>query len=276
MKLFGRRAQDELGRTKSRRANALTLPQNASPASGAWAQLSVSDVATLIEHHIDHAPDDSASVGAACQSAITNQVPVVVCRPEQVANAAVALSGTGTQVATAIDFHRPGDPALTGTRLRSEAQSLLDAGASELALIATRERLQQAGIRSFTDDLLCLNEILAGTGARTRAVIDGREMSSPTILATATHSLNAGAQLIECGTPHGGRIRLGLLCPLRETLGPVVKLKWAPRVRTLDMLLIGLAEGADRFNGDPADILRQAQDRQHDGGIRIPQPGEDY
>jgi hypothetical protein len=41
------------------------------------------------------------------------------------------------------------------------------------------------------------------------------------------------------------------------------------------MLLIALSEGADRFNGDTVEILRQAQDRHHDG-ICIPQAGDDY
>jgi hypothetical protein len=143
VKPFGRQPRNEQGRTKPRRATALPLPQNASPSSEARGQLSVSDIAAMIEHQIDHAPDDWASVGSACQAAVVYQVPMVVCRPEQVAKAALVLTGTGTQVATAIDFHHPGDPDVTGPRLRSEAQFLFDAGASELALTATRTSERQ-------------------------------------------------------------------------------------------------------------------------------------
>lgn len=255
----------------------LALPQNTSPmANRAGAQLSPGDIGPLIEHRISAGAEDAASVAAACQPAITNQVRVVVCRPGQVASAAVALTGTGIRVVTAIDLHSSRYPAPPGPPLRSVARGLLDAGAGELSLIATSQGLRQSGIRAFADDLLCLTETCEVTGARTRAVIDGRGMSSTSILATARHCLNAGAQLIECGTLHGGRVRLALLCQLRDTLGPVVNLKWAPPVRSLDMLLICLAEGADRFNGDPAMILREAQDRQSRGGIWIPRPGHDY
>lgn len=254
----------------------LAKRQNGVSTEAVWPNLTVFDIANMIELTITGAGQDSASVEMACQPAIAHQIPVVVCRPEQVTVAAGLLSGAGPKVATILDVDHERGERFSSRWLRAKARPLVANGARELAIAATADRLQRAGGASFAENLRCLVEAMVSEGVRIRVIIDGRRMTPARVLETAAMSLEAGAHLIECGAVPCGRIRLAMLHHLRARLGAGATLKWAPVVRNLDMLLIALAEGANRFNGDPAELLRQAQARTRDSGIQIPRPGHDY
>lgn len=237
--------------------------------------LSVLDVVRLLECRICDVGSDLTSVQAACRPAIAASVPAVLCRPDQVPNTARALAGHAARIVTSVDFRNPGDPDLTGARLRLAATRLVEWGAHELGLTVTPKRIKALGLESFVDDLRQIGDVTEAVAGHSRVAIDGTLLRPEMALRIAQRSADAGVRLIQCGSV-GTRARLGLLSQLRQIVGPGMHLKWTPAVRNLDVLLIALAEGADRFEGHPGEIHRQAEIRHREGGIRVPVRGRDY
>jgi hypothetical protein len=63
---------------------------------------------------------------------------------------------------------------------------------------------------------------------------------------------------------------------MRAALPDEVTLKWTFPVRSLDCMMICLAEGVDRFNGDPESILEEAARRVARYPLVVPLRGLDY
>jgi deoxyribose-phosphate aldolase len=55
-----------------------------------------------------------------------------------------------------------------------------------------------------------------------------------------------------------------------------VPLKWRHPVRSLNVLLLCLAEGMDRFNGDVEQLLAQLREGNRAAPVQVPEPGVDY
>lgn len=236
--------------------------------------LAVADVAAVVEHRV-YAPNAGhAEVVFACSEAIDAGVPILLCRPEHVFVAAEALAGTQVRVGSAVDFHTAGLAALSGPALAAAAEQLAEDGATELGLVAGVERLAERN--RFERDVGALAGVAAQAGGRARVVINASGMAREELLAAAEASAAAGASLIHCGSWRGDRARFDLAVQVRTALDPGVLVKWTTPVRSLDVLLLGMAEGIDRFNANLDAILHQAEDRVQLGGIRIPRPGIDY
>jgi hypothetical protein len=63
---------------------------------------------------------------------------------------------------------------------------------------------------------------------------------------------------------------------MRAALPDDVSLKWTFPVRSLDSMLICIAEGVDRFNGDPEALLKSAERHTALGPLIVPVRGLDY
>jgi hypothetical protein len=106
-------------------------------------------------------------------------------------------------------------------------------------------------------------------------VVEAAGLSREELLDAARASADAGAWLIQCGSWRGDRTRFDWVVDVRAALPPDVLVKWTRPVRSLDLMLLGMAEGVDRFNADTSLIVRQARERDRAGGIRVPRPGVD-
>jgi deoxyribose-phosphate aldolase len=214
--------------------------------------------------------DDVACRG---RYAVELGLAAVICRPEHVAAAAKSVHGSQVGVCTALDFtHRT--PALPdpGT-LAEEAFCLAGAGATSIAIVVTSARLQ--------DDRFghALDAITRGAGradATSRALIDIQDMTLEQAVAAAVLARNAGASEVQVGSFTNARASFTLLREFRSALGPDVRLKWTRPVRSIDALLLGVAEGADLFNADIDLLLAEATHRQSWLPLSVPLSGHDY
>ncbi|HEV7145882.1 MAG TPA: hypothetical protein VGN48_02670, partial [Pedococcus sp.] len=87
---------------------------------------------------------------------------------------------------------------------------------------------------------------------------------------------DAGAWMVQGGSLSGKRARFSELEVLRGALPSEVIVKWMQPVRSLDAMLLCIAEGVGRFNADVEDILATAQLRAQSGPLMVPLPGWDY
>jgi deoxyribose-phosphate aldolase len=82
--------------------------------------------------------------------------------------------------------------------------------------------------------------------------------------------------MVQGGSLSGKRARFSELEVLRGALPPEVILKWMQPVRSLDAMLLCVAEGVGRFNADVEHIMATAQLRAESGPLIVPLPGWDY
>lgn len=238
--------------------------------------MSVEDVAQVLEMRV-HGPDFTAEqVSQRARQASRLGLGAVLCRPEHVRVAAEAVRGSRVEVGTAVDFHARGGPLDGLAVLTNQTKALVDRGATVIALIATQQRLAIDGGRAFAAALDAVTIAAHQRGASSRAVIDVGRMDLEQELAAATLCLDAGASLIQVGVWDGRRANFGHMRQLRSALGPRVLLKWTTPVRSIDVLLLAVAEGMDRFNGDVDSLLDEARSRAESRPMAVPLHGWDY
>jgi len=200
----------------------------------------------------------------------------VICRPEHLGAAAQAVAGTGVGVCTAVDFHTPRAPLADPCALAAETLRLAEAGATSLGLVATRQRLDVDGGRTFARALAAVTSAARSCGATSRALVDPDPSSRSQPRAAARLCADAGASLIQAGSWDGPRANFDYLRQFRTILGPDILLKWTTPVRTIDVLLLGVAEGANRFNGDVQALIQEAENRSQWLPMTVPLPRWDY
>jgi deoxyribose-phosphate aldolase len=100
---------------------------------------------------------------------------------------------------------------------------------------------------------------------------------TPDATAAACELLGAtGVWLVQGGSWAGVRTSLSRIQLMRAVLPVGIRLKWTYPVRTLDSMMICVAEGVDRFNGDPESLLKDAARRIAAGPLVVPVRGVDY
>jgi len=236
--------------------------------------LTSAELARMLELRA-HYPDlGNADVERAATDAVTDGVGALVVRPEHVPLASRVVHGSGVRVVTGVDFLQRREPLQPPVVLAKQARLLAEAGANSLALIATQQRLAD-GTR-FTDAIRAVSAAARSHGARSRVLIDVAGLTPHDVVETAVLCVHAGASVIQAGAWEGARATFNLLRPLRAAVGPDVVIKWTPEVRSVDALLLGVAEGANRFNGDIKALLQQARARGAWIPLTVPVAGVDY
>jgi deoxyribose-phosphate aldolase len=165
---------------------------------------------------------------------------------------------------------------LAATALRAEAERLVAEGATDVGVLANVERLEADRGRLFANEVTALVEVVQACGARVRVVLD-TDGQAPAATAVACELLGAtGAWLLQGGSWRGGRAGLSRIQVMRAALPNEVRLKWTLPIRTLDSMMIGIAEGVDLFNGDPKSLLEDAAHRVSARRLVVPARGVDY
>jgi deoxyribose-phosphate aldolase len=190
----------------------------------------------------------------------------VIARPEDVPTAGLYLAGTSIDVVTLPGWHDGDIDPLPTPALLAQARRLAAEGATDLGMVANVDRLSADGGRRFADDVTALVDAMRGCGARVRVVLDTDGMS-PEATAAACELLGAtGAWLVQGGSWQGAaRTGLSRIQLMRAALPDNVRLKWTFPVRSLDSMMIAIAEGVDRFNGDPEAMVSEAVRRASTG-----------
>src|SRR6476661_4093813 len=232
-------------------------------------------VAAALEHRL-HRPDiDQGQLRRGCDYAAEMGLAAVLCRPEHVATAARRLTGSGTAVVTAVAFHdstvRHHDPV----DLAAEALGLVDAGASEVALVVA-PGLDGDCLHLISEQVAAVVEAVSPE-ARTVRVLLNTTDASRELLSDCTALVGAaGVTLVQGGSFHGDRATFSQVEAMRQALPPAVLLKWTQPVRSIEMMLVCMALGVDRFNGDVPELLKSARRSSQRGPLMLPIYGVDF
>jgi deoxyribose-phosphate aldolase len=239
--------------------------------------LSIGDVAARLEHRLYISEPTRQAVHDECALAIRHGLSSVIARPEVVPTVGLHLAGTSVGVVTILGW-RDGDVEPLATKaLLAEARRLAAHGATDLGILANVERLRDDAGRRFADQVTALVDAMNTCGARVRVVLDTDGLT-PDATAAACELLGAtGAWLVQGGSWRGtARTGLSRIQLMRAALPDEIRLKWTFPVRSLDSMMICIAEGVDRFNGDPESILKDAAGRIAAGRLVVPVRELDY
>jgi deoxyribose-phosphate aldolase len=236
-------------------------------------------LAGRLEHRL-HWPNISVDdVRRGCAFAVEEGLPVVLCRPDQVAVAAAATAGTEVVVGTALGVDlAPGRvPVLRAAEsLVQEAHELVAAGATELGLIAEAGDMNGAGLDNFLASVAAVRDAVEPKGGRVRVLLNTTGVPLCDVSLACRQFAQAGVWLVQGGTFLGARASLTVIEAMRQALGPEVLLKWTNPIRSVASLLVCIAEGIDRFNGDPPALLAAARREASWGPLTVPLKGTDY
>ena len=238
--------------------------------------MSVADVAAHLDHRLYQQPDVSGTTGQGCADAARAGFAAVICRPERVASAARALSGTAVAVATAVCWDSPDTEVLDTGSMIGQALVLTDDGVNEVALVATKGRMGIGGGGEFERQTAALVASMGQRDVRVRVVLDTEDLSTPEISNACRRATDAGVWMVQGGSWRGQRTGFTQVRTMRHALGPDVLLKWTQPVRSLETLLLCVAEGVTRFNGDVGPLMVAARRHAVLGTLNVPLAGTDY
>lgn len=255
----------------------LEAPRPGGPILRARRTLGVGQVAAKLEHRLYTSPATPTVIRDGCELAIRHGLSSVIVRPEAVPAAGLHVTGTSVGLVTIPGWRGDEVEMLGTTALLCRSRRLVEEGATDLGMLADVDRLAAGRGRQFAADVTSLVEEVRPDGARVRVVVDTDGMPPP-VLAEACELLgDTGAWLVQGGSWRGtARTGLSRVQLMRAALPARVRLKWTFPVRSLDSMMICIAEGVDRFNGDPEAILREAERRLAVGWLVVPDRGTDY
>lgn len=248
----------------------------AGPLTRARRTLSVGEVAARLEHRLYIWEPTQQTLRDGCAFAVRHGLSSVIALPADVPVVGLHWAGTSVGVVT-IPGWRNGDVEPLATRvLIAESRRLAAEGASDIGVVANVDRLRVDDRRRFADDVTALVQAMQGCGARVRVILDTDGLT-PDATAAACELLGAtGAWLVQGGSWAGVRTGLSRIQLMRAVLPVEIRLKWTFPVRSLDSMMICVAEGVDRFNGDPESLLKDAARSIAAGPLVVPVRGVDY
>jgi deoxyribose-phosphate aldolase len=249
------------------------------PVRLSWAgrrELTLAEFASHLEHRLYCTDGTPASLSQGCSLAVASGFAAVVCLPEHVNYVAGHVQGSETAVVTALGWHGSDREPLTVGRVLEDAESLAEQGATELALVATAARMGSADCPEFEALVSALVDAMGPLGVRVRAMLDTEHLDGEFIRAACTRLVRAGVPMVQGGSWRGERAGFSQIEVMRAALPPQVLLKWTQPVRSVDVMLLCIAYGVDRFNGDAADLMAAASRIEESGALTVPLPGRDY
>ena len=237
--------------------------------------MSVAGVAAHLDHRLYLAPDLPGATERGCLDAAQAGFAAVICRPENVGAAARSLTGTAVAVATAVCWGTPHTEVLDTDGLIGEALLLADEGAHEVALVATKVRMGVGG-GEFERQTTSLVASMEQRDVRVRVILDTEDLTSQDIVSACRRASDAGVWMVQGGSWRGQRTGFTQVRTMRHALGPDVLLKWTQPVRSLETLLLCVAEGVARFNADVGPLMVAARRSAILGTLNVPLAGTDY
>lgn len=232
-------------------------------------------LAAALEHRL-HTPDiDQGALQRGCDYAAEAGLATVLCRPDHIAIAARQLTDTGTAAVTALAFHdsapQPHDPG----ELAAETLELLSAGASEVALIIAPGR-ESACLHMIGEQLDAVVGTATPQGRKVRVLIDTTDATKDQMIACTVLVGTSGVALVQGGSFRGDRATFSQIETMRGTLPSPVLLKWTQPVRSVEMMLVCMALGVNRFNGDIPTLLAEAKRSSQSAPLMLPIYGVDF
>ena len=232
-------------------------------------------LAGALEHRL-HGPEvDHGDLRRGCDYAAEVGLAAVLCRPEHLATAARRLTGSGTTPVTALAFHDRPSQFHDPVDLAAEAMELVSLGASEVALVVAPGRENDC-LHLIAEQVDAVVEAVTPQAGKVRALIDTTDASKDQLTACTALLGAAGAVLVQGGSFRGDRATFSQIEAMRHTLPAAVLLKWTQPLRSVEMMLVCMALGVNRFNGDVPALLAEAKRSTQRAPLMLPIYGVDY
>jgi deoxyribose-phosphate aldolase len=233
-------------------------------------ELTVREIAALIDHSLLRPELTDEDVRAGCTLAASYSTCSVCVKPADVALAAGLLADTGVAVGTVVGF--PHGNSTTEVKLLEARRALAD-GASEIDMVINIGALRGAKYDYVEDEIAEIVRATRSERGLVKVILENAYLSDEQITEGSRISERAGADFVKTSTgfaPTGATVHDVLLMAAATT--PNVALKAAGGVRTLDRLLEFVAVGVTRFGATAtAAILDEAAERAG-RGVTIPVP----
>jgi deoxyribose-phosphate aldolase len=240
-------------------------------------ELSLSEFAALLEHRL-HWPDLSErQFTEGCEYAARSGLAAILCRPEQVSLAAKAILGSPTKIVTGLGFHDPKAPELPIDALTAEAVELVGRGADEVSLLAAPGVLPRCTEALLMDQLSAVHDAVAPQGATVRVALNCEGLAEHQAVNLCSRLTQTGVAVVQAGAIRtGDRAPFSWVEAMRAALPRPTVLKWSYPVKSLEVVLVCVGLGVDRFDCDPRELLRAAKQSTRVGPLTVPAPGIDY
>jgi deoxyribose-phosphate aldolase len=237
--------------------------------------VTVTSLAAALENRLYGPEVDLDHVRRECDYAVEVGLAAVLCRPEHVATAAQRVAGTATATVTALAFHdesRQQEPAA----LAAEAQHLVSAGAAEVSLVVAPGLDREGCLELIGEQVDAVVEAVTPQGGKVRVLLNTTEASKDQVKACTALVGAKGPTLVQGGSYRGDRATFSQIQAMRHALQPQVLLKWTQPVKSVEMMLVCMALGVNRFNGDIPTLLTSAERSSRLAPIRLPIHGVDF
>ncbi|KRF22692.1 hypothetical protein ASG95_08940 [Phycicoccus sp. Soil803] len=232
-------------------------------------------VAGALEHRLFGPEVDRGRFQRGCDYAADAGLAAVVCRPEHVSIAARRLLGSSTATVTTLGFHdttRLQDPA----DLAAEALELVAAGASEVALVVAPGLDRQGCLHLVQEQVEAVVDAVAPAGGKVRVMLNTTDTSKEQMTECTALVGGLGPSLVQGGSFRGDRATFSQIEAMRHCLPDRVLLKWTQPLRSVEMMLVSMALGVDRFNGDIPALLESAKRSTRIAPLKLPVHGVDF
>ena len=232
-------------------------------------ELSVREVAGMLDLLVLQTDASSQDVASACRTAAEAHLATVYCLTPMVDVAVRELDGVGVGVGTVV----PGfDGAEDRSLVLSQARRSLDEGASEIAVIVATEWWRSNGDVVVAQEIHGLAELAASYDAVLKVVFLTGGLGEAELARGCRLAEEAGARILQGGSWFtADRSTMAELQVMRAATGPMVVVKGAGYIKSLDLLLLGYAHGLGRFNVQRVDkLLADAEYRSEGGDLLVP------
>lgn len=232
-------------------------------------ELTVAQVAAMIDHSLLRPELTLDDVSAGCGIAATHEVKSVCCKPADVVYAGRALAGAQVLVGTVVGFPHGG--STTETKV-FEARAALEDGARELDMVINIGRLRGGDHAYVAAEIRAIVEVAASAGALVKVIFENAYLTDDEKVVACHLTEDAGANFVKTSTGFAasGATMEDLLL-MRRSVGPAMQVKAAGGVRTLDTLLAMVAIGVSRFGATATvAMLADAKERAALGELRVP------
>lgn len=233
------------------------------------AQLSVREVAGMLDLLVLQADASADDVAGACRRAARAHLCSVYCLPPMVRAAAKHLAGSGVSVGTVV----PGlDTGIDRSSTMSAATRSLDDGASEISVIVNNGWWRHEGDAVLMDEIRGLAEVAGGYHAVLKVAFRTGDLDETELVRGCQLAQEAGAGILQGGSWFtSDRSTMAELQAMRAAVSHSVVVKGAGYIKSLDRLLLGYAHGLGRFNVQQVDqLLAEARRRSEGGDLTVP------
>ena len=202
-------------------------------------------LAALMDHTLLRPEATRAQIEKICEEALQMRFAAVCVNPAWVALAAHKLRGSTVSVATVAGF--PFGATSTAAK-RCEAQAAILEGAQEVDMVMDVGAMKSGALDRVEADIRGVAEVCHGSGALLKVILENGYLTDQQKVNACDIVKRSGADFVKTSTGFGpsgateSDVRL-----MRHTVGPVMGVKAAGGIRTLNDALRMLQAGATRL-----------------------------